>query len=110
MPRKLVNLTEILVVKGISLTLKTYPYYPYSIAFQSSDTRNWLTQYVLKRIKAIYIPLEPGSYGLLRSQAQRAALKQQKQIRTLIHEGIRRLLPSIVIHYPVLSDPSSLQP
>ena len=108
MSRKLVNLTEILVAKGISLALKRYPYYPYSIAFQSSGTRHQLMQYVLKRIKAVYIPLEPGSPRLLRSQFQRVAQKQQPQVRALIHEGIRCLLPSIVSRYPTISGPSSL--
>ena len=105
MTRKIVNLTEILVAKGITLALKTYPY---NTAFQSSATRHQLTQYVLRRIKSIYIPVESGSPCLLRSQVQRIAPKQQPQIRALIQEGIRCLLPSIAIHYPMLSDRSSL--
>lgn len=106
MPRRPINLTEILVAKGIDLVLQSYPYYPYRVAFRDSEFRHKLALYVLKRIDTIYIAITPDKLDRLRGVVNRAASNQQQQIKSFIHDGISYLLPQQTIRsleYPSFS-------
>jgi len=95
--QKCINLTQILVDKGIDLILLSYPYYPYVVAFQDVENRKKLMSYVLHRIETIYIFPSSSLSSSIREQVERASSQQQQQIKVLIHSGIDLLVPLNII-------------
>lgn len=94
MAKQIINLTEILIAKGIDLVLRAYPRYPHQIAFQDAEAFDHLAHYVSQRTQASYISIDPTQPEQLREQIHQVTLKQQQTIKSLIHDGIAYLLPA----------------
>ncbi len=106
MPRKIINLTRLIATREIDRILSTYPQNPYQIAFQEPDFRSKLMLYVLRRIPNSHATVNADQQDCLNNEILQLSLGQQQQIETLIHEGIRYMLPVNVIQH--IYDPPDL--
>ena len=107
MPRQIINLTQLVTRIWIDQILATYPKNPYQIAFEDPDSRSKLMLYVLRRIPNSHVAVNVGQQTLLSNKVLQLSLGQQQQIKDLIHEGIRYMLPVNVIqdiYHPPDSD------
>lgn len=97
MPQQIINLTRLIASRGIDQVLSTYPQNPHQLAFQNPNSRSKLLLYVLRRLHNSYVAIDAHQQPLLQNKTFQLSLGQQQQIKDLIHEGIRDMLPVNVI-------------
>ncbi len=99
MPKQIINLTQLVTRIWIDQILATYPENPHQMAFKDADSRSKLMLYVLRRIPNSHVAVDVGQQNLLPKKVLQLSLGQQQQIKDLIHEGIRYMLPVSVIQH-----------
>ncbi|ESA38787.1 hypothetical protein N836_30130 [Leptolyngbya sp. Heron Island J] len=99
MPKQIINLTRLVAKIWIDQILATYPENPHQLAFQDADFRSKLMLYVLRRIPNSHIAVNASQEDLLSNKVAQLSLGQQQQIKELIHEGIRYMVPLNVIRH-----------
>ena len=99
MPKQIINLTRLVAKIWIDQILATYPENPYQLAFQDPDSHSKLLLYVLRRIPNRHVAVNTDRQKQLLSNKNLQLSLGQQQIKDLIHEGIRYMLPVNVIQH-----------
>ena len=110
MSQKAVNLTLLMVERGVDVILPTYPYDPYQTAFQQVDQRDRLILFVLRQLPSSYILTDLENRDNLVSEVIRLTFREHLLIKSLIHQGIHQLLPTTDINPPAFYCPPKSNP